>query len=159
MFIIIRRTPGAWIEIQIKNPGIMIQDQSHSSRVRGLKQTLKGPSARYKQKSHSSRVRGLKLPLNDAFMVDKIFVAPFTGAWIRNVCYAPFKIFACRHPRNGAWIEIQPKIDGSDRFLLSHPTGAWIETSFPPVRNHFSVAPARVRGLKLFIPRLVTRKD
>ena len=94
---------GAWIEIIAEVDTHKIWDESHPTRVRGLK--------------------FLRLQSNSCLFI----VAPYTGAWIeilRFVCFACFNNVA---PYTGAWIEINQTIHQNRNNTVAPYTGAWIE--------------------------------
>ena len=62
--------------------------------------------------------------------LSKMFVAPYTGAWIEIYFINDMGVWYSVAPYTGAWIEIALPFTIIAPFLVAPYTGAWIEIIF-----------------------------
>ena len=94
--------------------------------MRGLKHNL-GLEHYFYSKSHPTWVRGLKRT-DDYYMVSKLYVAPYVGAWIETYNPSSVKNHVSVAPYVGAWIETKELVFKNPAHGVAPYVGAWIET-------------------------------
>ena len=68
-------------------------------------------------------------------LLRKVYVAPYTGAWIETESCRDLDRPLCVAPYTGAWIETMNPYDTALADGVAPYTGAWIETFAPCGRN------------------------